>query len=255
MSARVGGAGVELTIELTRPVPAELADELARRVYFVSEAITDFLLDQNDDGAVRSVLVRSDGAVPGTVLAEKLRRVVDAEVLSQLTRPAKVVWRSATARSPREDVFEQLLALGAATQAGEGQIALGEPVLGLVDRLDGLVREIAVVELGAEEWRYPTLIPTTALQRSGYFEAFPHHVMLATRLPGDTDVGGSWRRRTVRTRAAPCWRTATTRTTACRRRCAITRSTSTPGPGSPRRPPWSPRVGSRFGTNPATTRR
>ncbi|MFC7585159.1 hypothetical protein ACFQYP_16560 [Nonomuraea antimicrobica] len=45
-----------------------------------------------------------------------------------------------------------------------------------------------MAEFGGREFRYPTLIPTTALARCGYFTSFPQHAMFATRITGDIDV-------------------------------------------------------------------
>ncbi|MGI5422206.1 hypothetical protein [Actinomadura luteofluorescens] len=185
---RPGASTTEHTIRLPRPVPAGLAAELARRIFFVSESIMGFRLLRGPDDAVDAVALRTGAAEPAAELARKLRHMVGADVLGQLTRPPKVIWRSARTADTRPGVFEALAERGAAFEAGEGQVAVGEPILTIMDRFDGMLREIAVAELGATEFRYPTLVPTGALQRSGYFSAFPQHVMLATRLRGDLDV-------------------------------------------------------------------
>ena len=187
-NGRPGGRATEHTVRLPRPVPSELATELARRIFFVSEDIASFRLLRGQGDAVDAVLLRTGTAEPTAALSRKLRRMVRMDVLGQLARPPKVVWRSTRTTDTRPDIFEALADRGAAFEAGEGQVAVGEPVLTLMDRFDGMLREIAVTELGATEFRYPTLVPTGALQRSGYLSAFPQHVMLATRLRGDLDV-------------------------------------------------------------------
>ncbi|NDU72283.1 hypothetical protein GWI34_06545 [Actinomadura sp. DSM 109109] len=193
MSARPAGRGgpgatTEHTIRLPRPVPPDLATELARRIFFVSESIASFRLLRGRDDAVDAVVLRAGAAEPVAALTRKLNRMVSTDVLGQVARPAKVLWRSERAPRTRPGVFEELADRGAAFEAGEGQVAVGEPILTIMDRFDGMLREIAVSELGGTEFRYPTLVPTAALQRSGYFTAFPQHVMLATRLRGDLDV-------------------------------------------------------------------
>ncbi|SNR35546.1 hypothetical protein [Actinomadura mexicana] len=185
---RPGPGTTEHTVPLPRPVPAELATELARRIFFVSEDIVGFRLLHGQDEAVDAVVLRTGAAEPAAALSRKLRQMVRTDVLGQLARPAKVIWRSTRTADTRPGVFGALADRGAAFETGEGQVAVGEPILTIMDRFDGLLRDIAVTEFGAAEFRYPTLVPTGALQRSGYFSAFPQHVMLATRLQGDLDV-------------------------------------------------------------------
>ncbi|MFC6879082.1 MULTISPECIES: hypothetical protein [Actinomadura] len=174
-------------IGLDPPVPRTHADELATRVFFVSESIEDFALVPSEAGigAVR-VTVR-DGADPGD-LARKLRYVVANDVLGQRRAEPKVVWRGTASGPPARDVFGDLLRRGAAWEAGEGQIGVGEPVLSLMDRLDARIRSLAVAEFGAVEHRYPTLIPTAAMRRCGYFQSFPQLMMFVSRLHGDVDA-------------------------------------------------------------------
>jgi seryl-tRNA synthetase len=176
----------EQLVELEPPLPAELADELSKRVYFVSDEIVGFSLVRSDD-AITAVRLRTSGATPPADLDRKLRTLVATDVAPQRPVRADAVWHAAPGRV-HEGVFEQLVDAGAAYEAGEGQVGLGEPVLGLLEYLDDRVRDIAVGRLGATEYRYPTLIPTAVLSRIGYFTSFPQHLMFVTRLHSDLDV-------------------------------------------------------------------
>jgi seryl-tRNA synthetase len=173
-------------IQLDEPVPAALADQLATRLYFVSEAIVDFSLVRSD-GHVEAVEVAVAGDVAPDEIARKVRFVTANDVLGQRTVEPKVVWTSPLRREPA-DVFGELLERGIATEAGEGQVAVGEPVLSLMDHLDARIRDLVVAELGGREFRYPTLIPTAAMARSGYLRSFPQLMMFVTRLHGDVDA-------------------------------------------------------------------
>jgi seryl-tRNA synthetase len=100
------------------------------------------------------------------------------------------VWRSAPG-GPYADPLPALLDAGTAYFAGEGQVGLGEPILSLMDDLDARLRAVAMDTVGtakAVEYRYPTLLPTSALERFGYFGSFPQYVMFVTRLHSDADV-------------------------------------------------------------------
>ncbi|MFG3021524.1 hypothetical protein ACGFZQ_23740 [Streptomyces sp. NPDC048254] len=177
-------------LALDEPVSGAHLDELNRRVYYISEAITGFRLVPGDgDGdAVDAVEVTTGYPVDAEALGKKLRHVVDTEVRPQLPTPPKVLWRSATDRTPRADTFDGLLADGVVHEIGPGQVALGAPALAALDALDGLLRDIIREEFGAHEYRYPTLLPITALHRSGYLSSFPQHMMFAARLDGDVDT-------------------------------------------------------------------
>ncbi|MGN5630520.1 hypothetical protein [Streptomyces sp. AC154] len=177
-------------LDLDVPVSGAHRDELHRRVYYLSESITGFELvtGASDGDAVDAVVVTTGQPVDAEALAEKLRHVVETEVLPQLRTPPKVLWNSPSVRAPRTGTFAGLLADGVVHEAGPGQVALGTPALAALDAFDGLLREIIDEEFGAVEYRYPTLLPVTALHRSGYLFSFPQHLMFAARLDGDVDT-------------------------------------------------------------------
>ncbi|MGW1895273.1 hypothetical protein ACWCP6_34280 [Streptomyces sp. NPDC002004] len=175
-------------IPLAAPVPGALAEELAKRIYFVSDTITGFtLVRSGDEITAVDVTTGTSGPVDTGALTRKLHLVVANDVLGQRQVEPKVVWRS-TAAGPARDVFAELLDRGAAAELGEGQVALGEPVLSLMDHLDSAVRALVMDEFDAREFRYPTLIPARALRRTGYVESFPQLLMFVTRLHGDADT-------------------------------------------------------------------
>jgi hypothetical protein len=67
---------------------------------------------------------------------------------------------------------------------GNGQSVLSGALLGLYRDLDDLfLRWSARVQ--AEEFRYPTFIPVSALQRIGYFQSFPHLATFPVTIPRD----------------------------------------------------------------------
>ncbi|MFE1554080.1 hypothetical protein ACFW6V_03715 [Streptomyces sp. NPDC058734] len=177
-------------LDLDEPVSGAHRDELHRRVYYLSESITGFRLVPGGPGddAVGAVVVTTDRPVDAEALGKKLRYVVDTEVLPQLRTQPKVLWRSPSPRTPRTDTFAGLLADGVVHESGPGQVALGAPALAALEALDGLLREIIQEEFGAREYRYPTLLPVSALHRSGYLSSFPQHLMFAARLEGDVDT-------------------------------------------------------------------
>jgi seryl-tRNA synthetase len=173
-------------ISLDPAVPADQSGELSRRIYFVSPDIVDFELVWSGEQIAAVDLTLGEHADVAAV-ARKLRFVVANDVLGLLPYEPKIVWQQRPARPPR-DVFDDLLALGIASGSGEGQVSVGQPVLALMDYLDTRFCQLAVGELGAREFRYPTLIPTAVLRRCSYFQSFPQLIMFVSRLHGDVDT-------------------------------------------------------------------
>ncbi|GGX80097.1 hypothetical protein GCM10010358_38040 [Streptomyces minutiscleroticus] len=171
---------------MATPVPLDLADELARRIYFTSDAITGFSMVTSGDAVTAVDVTLAARATDPVDLGRKLDVIVASDVLGQRRTAPAVVWH-ADASGPVRDVFDELLAMGAATESGPGQIAVGEPVLSLMDHLDARLRDVAAAEFTAQEFRYPTLLPADALLRTGYAESFPQLLMFVSRLHGDVD--------------------------------------------------------------------
>lgn len=171
------------TIRLRTPVPCELKAELTSRIYFLSSAITGFRLVDDGDEVVAVELELARG-VSEAELSAGLDHIVVNDVLSQRAPTEKVLWRSSTHAPVRDGTFEEMVLRGAATPVGEGQVALGSPMLELMDLLDRRLAAIAT-GLGGVERRYPTLLRTSALQRCGYYTSFPQFAMFVTRLHTD----------------------------------------------------------------------
>jgi seryl-tRNA synthetase len=163
------------------------APELQRRLFFVSEAIDSFRVVQGD-GKIRGVEISVPEAARAADIGRKIQLVIDSEVRCQRPAGPRVLWRTEGSSRGIEPVFEELLRAGLAFEAGEGQVALGEPLIFLMDRIDAFFREFALSLPSAQEFRYPTLIPSRVLRDCGSLESFPHMTMFVTRLHGDVDV-------------------------------------------------------------------
>jgi seryl-tRNA synthetase len=172
-------------IELQPAVPRVHAEEFGRRVYFVSEDILGFDLIGGDTITALDVEVTESADVPA--LSRKLSQVITNDVLAKQPVRQQVVWSRPSA-TPAVDVFEELVATGAAVEVGEGQVAFADPVLALTDYLDERVRSMVRQEFGATEYRYPTLIATETMRRCGYVSSFPQLMMFVSRLHADVDV-------------------------------------------------------------------
>ncbi len=186
-----------VTVALSKPLPSGLAPELRSRLFFVSPQILDFSLVEAAGRIEAVILTTADDAAPD--LADKVRRVVAADIARQKVFKSKVVWRSeagggsADTLSSQGDLFESLVSAGVAYEAGEGQVGFGEPLIGLMHYFDRRITQIALAMPNAQEFQYPTLLPTSVLDAFGYFGSFPHFAMFVTRLHNDIDVYESFR--------------------------------------------------------------
>lgn len=174
-------------VVLSQPLSEAYAQELERRIFFVSDQIVDFSLIKHE-GLIREIEVSTSKQMGSEELAAKINYLVANDVTSQRQITPKVIWRADGERGYHDDLFEQMLAQGIAYEVGEGQVCVGEPFIALMDYFDRQLRAIAVDVLGGREYRYPTLIPTEVLDRCGYFNSFPQYLMFVTRLHSDVDT-------------------------------------------------------------------
>ncbi|WP_250405125.1 hypothetical protein [Streptomyces cellostaticus] len=181
----------EYLIPLDQRVPPRLAGELSKRVFFVSEDIEDFELVEETEGDTRAVCaVRVTTRAPSDAaqLRRMLHQLVADEILPQRSVRPHQVWQSAHPATTRDNTFDRMLSQGMVTRSGEGQFGFGEPFTGLISHIDGLFRAAAQRSFDALEHRYPSLIPTAVLARSGYLASFPQFLMFAARLHGELDL-------------------------------------------------------------------
>ncbi|MFI5727002.1 hypothetical protein [Streptomyces cyaneofuscatus] len=178
---------VRTRVDLHTTLPGELAEEVERRLLFVSAEISGFQLIV-ENGAVVGAVLESDAPLDRASLAEKINRVVDGDVRDQRTTLPKVVWTSPHEHTTEEGTFELLHRSGMVGAARDGLVALGEPLLSLLDHLDNAVKGLLRQDFAPVEFRYPTLISTQAMEATGYLASFPHHLMFVTRLHNDIDV-------------------------------------------------------------------
>ncbi|MGZ0150515.1 hypothetical protein ACXJJ3_25880 [Kribbella sp. WER1] len=174
-------------LELRNPLPEDLAQELERRLLFLSPEIVGFELHCRD-GQVHSLTLTTMGTPDMDRLSAKVDTVVDREIRQQTEAPSKRIWESPHSRTADSGVYQQLLERDIVSEQGEGQVAIGEPLLSLLNWFDHRFRGMLDAAFDVTEYRYPTLISTRALERAGYPGSFPQHLMLVTRLHNDLDT-------------------------------------------------------------------
>jgi hypothetical protein len=184
-----------LYIPLDFPVPASLAAELEKQLFYVADEILDFTLIREGNYIHRidvtcgsEQIAEIAAAQRQELLKRKINEVIKNIILPQRAFPSKVIWRSQMQPGGDAGTFAALLESGAAFPCGEGQVGLGEPLIWLMDYFDQRLRSIALSLSNSREFRYPTLLPTRVLERFGYFNSFPQFLLFVTRLHNDLDV-------------------------------------------------------------------
>lgn len=177
----------EFVVTFTEPLGPDSAEELTRLVYFVDESIEAFELLYAEHGLVTGIRLTAGRELEGQQerLGRRLNALVDGDFSRRAAPARRTLWRLAGAQQPA-DVFDELIASGAAVQSGEGQIAIGGPMLAALEVLDARIRDL-VSSYRAVQYRYPTLLPTSVIDRGGYFDSFPHFMMFVCRLRSNAD--------------------------------------------------------------------
>ena len=168
-------------------MPTAFADELAKRLFYISDEISDFRLIE-ENGLVQSIEVMCATDNEPRQLSDKINYVIETDILRQKAIPSTVVWRSDEARDYHPLMFTTLVERGIAFEAGQGQVGFGEPLITLMGYFDTRLKHIAINSFNAQEYQYATLLPTKVLEELDYFASFPHFVMFVTHLHNDIDV-------------------------------------------------------------------
>jgi seryl-tRNA synthetase len=168
-------------------VPTAFADELAKRLFYISDEISDFRLIEVN-GLVQSIEVMCATDNEPRQLSDKINYVIEIDILRQKAIPSTVVWRSDKGRDYHPHMFTALVERGIAFEAGQGQVGFGEPLITLMNYFDMRLKHIAINGFNAQEYQYPTLLATKVLEELDYFASFPHFVMFVTHLHNDIDV-------------------------------------------------------------------
>ncbi|WP_341716407.1 hypothetical protein QQG74_20615 [Micromonospora sp. FIMYZ51] len=180
---------VQTRVALRSPIGSEYRAEIERRLFFVSPDIVDFTIVEHGDRLHEIVLMSAGPIGDSDALRRKVADLVETDVAGRGLTPQRVIWRSAGERPANlPDVYDQLLAQGRVSEAGEGQVVLDRTMMALMDALDAAITDLVDARFGAVEYRYPTLLPTSVLEKVGYFNSFPQFLMFVTRLHSDTDV-------------------------------------------------------------------
>jgi len=121
--------------------------------------------------------------------AHVLKRVEEILQEARSTKEkVKTIFVSASIDCPcSHNVFEELVTDGHVGVYRDGLVSLGQDISLLMEYFDDRFKELAD-SFGAEHHTYPTLIPTSILERCNYFQSFPQYVNFVTHLDEDNEL-------------------------------------------------------------------
>lgn len=184
-----------LEVHLDQPVPRELQPEILKNLCWIDPVLEAFEFDAAD---ARRLRCRCSGPTsPG--LGERVR--ISAEKLARSLQllPAKTAFELAPAVAGCRTPFEQLIDRGWLKPSLAGTHLYRGLFLELFQALDWQFRGEAL-RAGAEEHKFPALIPLPTLAAAGYLDSFPHHANFVCHLPEHADAIDRFR---ARLEAAP----------------------------------------------------
>jgi hypothetical protein len=185
IAEHASGSGRRVRIDFEHRIAADLAGEIHKKIYYLSEDIVDFSLVRRGDEVVGVDLTVRDSASHAE-LVDYLRRTINADVRGiKQFKPRRVWDHDAPWAGRRPPLFEELQARDLIHVHGEGQVGIRGPLLDLFQFFDSLVRVVGQRLFQAEAYQFPTLVRTAVLNRAGYLDWFPHFLMFVTRMKND----------------------------------------------------------------------
>jgi hypothetical protein len=172
-------------VDLGGGISEELAAEIHKKVYYLSDDIDDFRLVVAD-GEVKAIdlFVNPAAATPG--LADWARGAITETVRGIKPFKPRRVWENdGPDRGYSGALFDELVRRGLVHVHGEGQVSIRGVVLALFQFFDSVFAAVSQRIFRAEPYQFPTLLKTSVLADGGYFEKFPHLLMFVTRMKND----------------------------------------------------------------------
>lgn len=170
-------------VTLTQPLPAELADELIKRLPYVSEGVVQACLNEALDTVEFELAPqfanRADSvAVSISTVAEKLQSGYRSGMSRTLMR------RDVSPSSFADDPHPILEAAGELVCFSRGQYGFGPRLRTMIERIDRLIKA-AVRHQPAPEYQFPSLIDADVLDRCRYVQNFPASLCMVSHLRED----------------------------------------------------------------------
>lgn len=174
----------------TNPLSEFQADELQKKIWYLSEHLEQFdLLYEKDKCIGISYLIKQKYEKS---FIEYVNIIIESDIKGLKDLKAEYVWKN-SGNIKYHNIQNTLEKEKLVHIHGEGQISLRYPLTELFYFFDDLLKLISVNVLKGEEYRFPTLLKNSVLKKAGYYNSFPNLWMFASRLKNDLESFLSFR--------------------------------------------------------------
>lgn len=173
-----------LTISYDKTMTPDLVDAFEKKIYYISEKIVSFRRVYAGDSIV-GVELTILGEYDEDEIRRRVSEILSNEIIGLKDVRMNRVWDNDASTADSEKVLQECLAKKLVFLPSEGQISLRGMLVKLFDFFDSVFKEISVEFFACENYRFPTLLKTSALKKAGYFESFPNLLMFASRLKNE----------------------------------------------------------------------
>lgn len=164
-------------------------DLFKKKIYFIFSNITDFRCVVDGEKTCDEVELYLTENVDDKILEKKINKIIETDIKGRRFFPDKVIWKNDGINqiNANKNIYSELIRNGYIYEVGEGQVTLGSLFIHLIEYLDKKISNISINELNAIEYQYPTLIPVSVIEKSGYYTSFPQLNMFVSCLHNDID--------------------------------------------------------------------
>ena len=174
----------QFTCQFERPISVYQADELNKKIWYLSEELKEYSLQYKEDYCIGiNFKIEENEYVSFT---KYLRNILENDIYGLKNIITKVLWSHPLTKDISENLTMNLLLKSKLVyEHGEGQISIKYPLTELFEFFDVIFKNIAIQLFDAEQFIFPTLIKSKVLSDAGYFESFPNLWNFVSRLHND----------------------------------------------------------------------
>ncbi|WP_102399039.1 aminoacyl--tRNA ligase-related protein [Haloimpatiens massiliensis] len=183
----------KIYLPLKNSFKVDFKDEIYKKIYYMSEGITNYEIDIKGNDIVGMQLEVSDEC-DTDLLSSYVNEVIEKDIIGLKNIKCKCAWHDdCETVGDSKNVLEKMIEMDVAKPYAQGTVCIKEPFTELFYFFSELFKSIGKYKFNAESNKYPTLIKSTTLNKVGYFGSFPHLLMFVNRLENTVDNFNSFK--------------------------------------------------------------
>lgn len=158
-----------------------LEHDIKSKLFYISDQIVDFEIILGDHYIEKiNFMLQKD-----IDIAKKLDCLIKNDIQNIPIIKDKILWESIKRTNTYFKLYQEMINQKIIYECGYGRIAIGEPLISLIEYLDGKLKYFYITELGAQEYVYPTLIDIDTIKKCGYLNNSPNMIFFIQHLHND----------------------------------------------------------------------